>query len=185
MSEQYTELVPLKDLKKDKNNPNNPEEPKKGKALKKLSTVFFVFTCICAVLIGLTIALPALITIVGLLSAIVWVVFILTGSIFTLGMMWLSDDVKQFNQWWMDTNTKLFDSGNNVAEFGTKVVPIIAIVGGAFMLITWALLIIGFNTDEYRHKTYKGQIIALGIITGISIALLIIALIMIYSNKTA
>ncbi len=187
MSEEKLEFKPLdvseREYKKRHKKDPRPNNPKEGRALKGWSTFFFVLSIISLALVASSFALPLLIVIVGVLAAMLWLVWFLFGSIITLGMMWLSDETKKFNQWCLDTMNKIFDAANNSAELGMKIVPIVVIVGAALFLITWTFMIIGFNVDKVRHKHYKGMLIALGVITGVFILLAILALIVIFAKQ--
>ena len=187
MSEEQYEFKPLEESereyrKKHKKDPK-PNDPKEGKAFKRWSDFFFTMSIISTVLVGSTFALPIIIVIFGLFSALLWLLWIVVVTIFTLGMVWVSDDIKKFNQGWMNFNNGIFDIGNSASEFGMSIVTTLVIVGAIFFAITWLFMILGFNKDQVRHKHYKGMIIALGIITFIFILLGIFALIVIYNQK--
>lgn len=160
-----------------------PDNPKEGRALKGWSNFFFIMSIISTALVGSTFALPLIVVIFGLMSALFWICWLLIGTIITVGLMWMSDDTKKFNQGWMDFNNRIFDTSNSVSEFGMSIVTTLVIAGALFFVITWILMMVGINKDEVRHKHYKGMMIALGIISFIFILLAIFALIVVYNQK--
>ena len=170
-------LAKKKMSRKERRHTDFPHDPVKGRALHKWSTFFFVLTIIGTVLAGITLVLPIFLVIVGLISALAWVVVIAFVSIFTLFMIWTSEDAKSFFNGWRVFNEKLLDSSNNAQGFAQSVIPAMLISGGAIILITWLFLIIGRCTDAERKKKYVGKIIALSIITVIYIVFLIFNLI--------
>lgn len=97
-------------------------------------------------------------------------------SIFTLFLIWTSEEAKEFIHNWRLFNESLIDSSKNVQEFANKLIPTMLITGGAFILITWLFLIIGISTDVVRKKKYLGKIIALIVITLIYVVFLFINL---------
>lgn len=141
------------------------EEPKKGRALKKWATFFFVLSCISFGLIIATLALPIFLAIVGIVSVIAWLVLLIISTIFTIGLIWTSESVRNLNQGWMELNDKLFNSSDLVYEFVVKVIPTMTIVGAIIIAITWVFLFFGIATDNNRKKFYRGMIIALGVIS--------------------
>ena len=185
MADEQFEFKPIgssNQYKKDHKNDPRPDNPKEGRVLKRFSNFFFVLSCISLFFIVATFILPFLIALVGVFSALLWVCFILIGTVCTLGMMWLSDGVKDFNQWWMDANNSMFDAGNNVQAWGSKIIPPVAIVGTILIVITWIFIIVGFNVDQARHRHYKGKLIALSIISGLFVIGAIITLIITYGQ---
>ena len=157
------------------------EEPKEGLALKKWGLFFFVLSCISAALVAASLALPFFIAIFGIVSVIAWLAVVAVISIFTIGLVWTIDEVKTMNSNWMAFNNWLFNSTEAVANSAAKAIPILSIVGGAILLITWLFMVLGITTDKNRKKHYLGLIIALGIITLVFIAIAIITII-IHSN---
>lgn len=143
------------------------EKPKnnEGRALKGWSIFFFVLTCISTFLVVATTALPFFITIFGLLMGLIWFIFVVGGSIFTLGIMWTVDGIKSFNAEWMAFLGNIFESPKVVAESLSKVIPIIMIFGGVIILITWIFMIVGVTTDKNRKKYYTVMMIILGVIS--------------------
>lgn len=160
---QTNEPIPLKDLPKGKK--KKKEEPKEGKALKGWAKLFFILSCIMTGLIAASLALPFFLIILGVISTIAWLVVLVFFTIFTIGMIWLSDDVKAFNQGWMAFNNALFNSGSTVAEKVMMAMPIMSVIGGTIVAIAWILLITGIVTDKNRKKLYTGLMIALGILS--------------------
>lgn len=165
----------------DKNEEATPEELKKGKALKGWSLVFFIFSCIATALIAMSIVLPFFIIIFGLISGLVWFLFIVLGTVFTIGLMWTVDAVKEFNQGWMAFNDKLFNSSETILNSLIGAIPVMAVVGAVIMLITWILMIIGISTDKNRKKYYTAMLIVLGVL---SLLYIIIAIISIVANNS-
>ena len=185
MADEQFEFKPIgtsRQYKKEHKDDPRPDNPKEGRVLKRFSNFFFVMSCISLFFVIATFILPFLIVLVGMVSVLAWLVFIIVGTLCTLGMMWLIDDVKHFNQWWIDANNSLFNVGNNIQEWGLKIIPPVAIVGSIFIVIAWILIIIGFNVDQARHRHYKGKIIALSIITSIFVIGAIISLIIAFTN---
>ena len=160
--------------RKEKRHTDLPGNPVKGRKLFGWSRFFFVLTCIGTVLTGVMVFLPFFLIIFGLLSALIWIIYILAVTIFTLGMIWLSKDMQQFSGNWMDFNNTLFDSSNNAADMALKFVPFILISGAVVIGFTWMFLVLGRVFDEARKKKYNGLMIALGVISAIYIIFLII-----------
>lgn len=187
MEEEKVEFKPLevseRQYKKDHKKDKKANDPVEGRAIKKWSTFFFVMSVISTVLVVSSFALPVIIVLFGLMSALIWICWLAIGTIFTLGMMWMSDDVKKFNQGWMDFNNRIFDAGNAASEFGTNIVTGVVVAGAAFFVITWIFMVVGINTDEVRKRHYKGMIIALSIITFFFVLLALFAIIFVYSQK--
>ena len=157
------------------------EEPKEGKALKSWALFFFVISCIMTGIVAASIALPFFIVLFGILSALCWILFIVVGTVFTLGMMWLVDGMQEFNEGWMAFNNKLFDSSNAIANVAASAIPIFSIVGGSIVAITWLFMVIGLVTDNNRKKFYTAMIIVLSVLSFIYIAIAIIT-ILIHTN---
>lgn len=162
--------------RKERRHTDFPNDPVKGRVFYKWSSFFFVLTCIGVTLTGITLVLPVFLTIVGIISVFAWLIVIVVISLFTLFMIWNSEDAKAFIHGWREFNDGLFDSTKNVQEFSSNVIPIILISGGIVILITWLFIIIGRITDSERKKKYTGKIIALSIITLLYIVFLIINL---------
>lgn len=160
--------------RKERRHTDFPGDPVKGRALHKWAVFFFVLTCIGTGLTGAMIVLPFFIVLFGLVSVIVWLVCLAFFTIFTLGLIWLSDETKIINQNWMNFNNSLFNSTNTIYEFALRVIPSILVSGGILIAISWMFLILGFNLDNERKKKYKAKMIALGIITAIYITFLVI-----------
>ena len=99
------------------------EEPKEGKAFKGWALFFFIISCIMTGIVAASIALPFFITLFGIVSVICWLAVVAIVTIFTLGMIWLVDGVKEFNAGWMAFNTQLFESSSVIAETAAKAIP--------------------------------------------------------------
>ena len=156
---------------------NKKEEPKEGKALKSWSLFFFVLSCIMTCIVAASIALPFFIALFGIVSVLCWLLFVVIGSIFTIGMIWLIDGMKDFNTGWMNFNNTLFDSTSAIAETAAKAIPIFSIAGGAIVMITWLFMIIGISTDKNRKKFYTAMLIVLGVLSLVYIAIAIITIV--------
>lgn len=187
MEEEKVEFKPLdvseREYKKRHKKDPKADNPKEGRAFKKWSDFFFSMSIIFTVFVASSFALPIIVVLFGLTSAIIWLCWILVVTIFTLGMVWTMDDTKKFNQGWMDFNNKIFDIGNSASEFGTNIVTTLVIIGVVFFIGAWTFMIIGFNKDQVRHRHYKGMIIALGIITFLFVLLAVFSLIFVYVQK--
>ena len=162
--------------RKERRHTDFPGDPVSGRAFFGWSRFFFVLTCIGVGLTGLMIILPFFLVVVGLFSALLWIIAIFFLTVFTLGMIWISSDIQTVSGNWMAFNNMLFDSSNNTANFALSVIPIILISGGIIIGITWMFLIIGRILDEARKKKYKGFIIALSVFTALYIIFLILNL---------
>ena len=160
------------------NNKKRKEEPKEGLALKKWGLFFFVLSCIATLLIVASLALPFLIGLFGVASVIAWLAVVAIITIFTIGMIWTVEEAKTINTNWMAFNNWLFSSTETVANTAAKAIPILTIVGGAILAITWLFMIIGFFTDKNRKKYYLGIVIALGVITFVYIAIAVVTIIL-------
>ena len=145
-----------------------------GKALNAFSKLFFVLTIIGTVLTGVMVFLPIFLAIVGILSTILWLLAVIIVSIFTIGIIWTSEDFKSFNSGWMAFNTSMFNSTNKVTEFALSVIPSILVSGAIIIALSWLFTILGSCFDKIRRKKYKGRIIGLSIISVIYIAFLIL-----------
>ena len=165
--------VPLEEVEQQ----NKKEEIKEGRAARKWSMCFFVFACIMLLVVAGTIVLPVVIMLFGIVSALCWICFILAGSVFTLGMIWLSDGVKAFNKGWMAFNDTIFNAGNTIYKKVLPVVPILVIIGSVFFLSTWLFMIIGRIKDKNRKKYYTGMIIALSVLTVLFIGVAVVTMI--------
>ena len=152
--------VPLEEVKEEKK-----EEIKEGKAMKKWSLFFFIMAAIGLLVVASAIALPIIIMIFGVLSALMWVCFVLAISVFTLGMIWLNEGVKAFNKDWMAFNNMLFHAGDTIYQKALSAVPYLVIGGSIFFVGAWIFIIIGIIKDKNRKKLYTGLIIALSVIT--------------------
>ena len=170
----------LPDRKPGVNKDATPEELKKGQGLKGWSLFFFILSCIATALIAASIILPFFIVVFGLFSALMWILFILVGTIFTLGMIWMVDGIKEMNQQWMTFNDKIFNSGNVVADVVSAAIPTMAVIGGVIVGITWIFMIIGILADKNRKKHYTAMLIVLGVL---SLVYIIIAVISIIANN--
>ena len=170
----------LPDTKSGENKDATPEELKKGKGLKGWSLFFFIMSCIATGIIAASIALPFFLIIFGLISALLWILFIIVGTVFTLGMMWVPDSTKEFNHGWMAFNDKLFNSSETIINSVAAAIPAMAIVGGVVVAITWIFMIVGIATDKNRKKYYTAMLIVLGVL---SLLYIIIAVISIIANK--
>ena len=104
-----------------------PGDPVKGRTFYSWAKFFFVLTCLGTGIVGAMIILPFFITLFGIFSVIAWLVLIVCGTIFTLGMIWLSDDTKSFFGEWQKLNEKTLDASNNVYSFVEKSIPVILI----------------------------------------------------------
>ena len=111
MEEEKVEFKPLdvseREYKKKHKKDPKADNPKEGRALKKWSDFFFVMSIIFTAFVASSFALPVIIVLFGLLSAIIWLCWILVVTIFTLGMIWLSDGVKQLNASWQSFNVNI------------------------------------------------------------------------------
>lgn len=154
-----------------------PGDPVKGRTFYSWAKFFFVLTCLGTGIVGAMIILPFFITLFGIFSVIAWLVLIVAGTIFTLGMIWLSDDTKSFFGEWQKLNEKTLDASNNIYSFVEKSIPAILISGGVVILISWLFIILGLNKDPDRKKKFKGMMIALIVITVIYVIFLAINLI--------
>ena len=153
------------------------ENKKQGKALKKWSTTMFVFSCIATALVVISLILPFFLILVGSISVIIWIIFLIFGSIITIGMMWLSDEVKELNSNWMAFNDKVFNSSNEIADKVLEAFPIMVIVGSVIFILAWLSMILGLVKDKDRKKRYTGLSIALGVLTVAFIAIAIVVLV--------
>ena len=170
-----TEPVPRKGRRQKK------EEPKEGKALKGWALAFFVVSCVMTGIVAASIALPFFIVLFGIVSVICWLAIVAIVTIFTIGMIWLNEDVKAINSGWMAFNTQLFESSQAIADVAAKAIPILSIIGGTIVSITWLFMVIGMATDKNRKKFYLAMIITLGVLTLVYITIAIITIIM-HSN---
>ena len=172
------EVTPITEPAPGRNRRKKKEEPKEGKAFKGWALFFFILSCIVTGIIAASIALPFFIVLFGIVSVICWLALIAIATIFTIGMIWLNDGVKEFNAGWMAFNNQLFDSSTTIAETVAKAIPIVSIIGGTIVIITWLFMVIGMTTDKNRKKFYLAMIITLGVLTlvyiGIAIATILI-----------
>lgn len=179
MDEENKELAPapIQEAPK-KGRHKKKEEPKEGLAFKKWGLFFFVLACISVALVAASLALPFFIAIFGIVSVIAWLAVVAIISIFTIGLVWTIDEVKTINSNWMSFNNWLFSSTEAVANTAAKAIPVLSIVGGALLLITWLFMIIGLLTDKNRKKYYLSIVIALGVITFVYIAIAVVTIIL-------
>ena len=180
MSENYQIITPPPPGKLPDDSDNN--DAKEGKALKGWSLFFFILTCIVTTIVAASIALPFFIIIFGLIAGLLWFLFVAVGTIFTVGLMWTIDGVKSINDGWLAFLNQVFNSSNTVVEAVSKAIPIIAIMGGVIILITWIFMIVGRATDQNRKKYYTAMLIVLGFL---SILYIIIAIITIVANSNS
>lgn len=171
------ELVPTEEVQEEKK-----EEIKEGKAAKKWSMFFFVMSALGLMVVAGSIALPIVIMLFGVISALCWVLFVLFISVFTLGMIWLNEGVKTFNRAWMDFNDMLFHAGDTIYQKALVTVPYLVIGASVFFIGAWIFMIAGIIKDKNRKKYYTGMLIALGIITLLFIISTIVTLIA-YKNR--
>ena len=169
--------------RKERKNANLPDDPIKGRALHKWTAFFFVLTCIGAVLTAAMLALPVLLALFGIVSVLLWLVVIVVASIFTLFLIWTTDEMKNFSSSWREFNDKIFTSSNATNELALRLIPSILISGGVIILITWIFVIVGLNVDQERHKKYKGKMIALIVISVIYLIFLAINIYVHYCNS--
>lgn len=179
MSENYQIYTPPPPGKLPNDSDNN--SAKEGKALKGWSLFFFIFSCVITTIIAASIALPFFIIIFGLIAGLLWFLFVVVGTIFTIGLMWTIDGVKSINDGWLAFLNQVFNSSNTVVEAVTKAIPIIAIIGGVIILITWIFMIVGRATDKNRKKYYTAMLIVLSFL---SVLYIIIAIITIVANSS-
>ena len=159
-----------KDLSKD-------NKLREGKALKGWATLFFVLSCVMTGLIAASLALPFFLIVIGIISTLLWLILIVVGTIFTLGMIWLSDDIKAFNGGWMSLNDKLFNSGTTIADTVAKAIPAMSVIGGTIMVVTWILMVAGIITDKNRKKFYTAMLIILGILSLLYIVIAVFSIV--------
>ena len=157
------------------------EEKKPGRKLKSASLVIFIFTALFTILMAGTFALPIFVLGFGVVSVLLWLVVVAIASIFTLFLIWTSPDFKSFNDGWMAFNERIFNSSENLANIGMRIVPTLAIIGGVFFVICWTLMIIGLAKYRVRRKYFLGMSIALGVLT-IGFIIMSIASILIIKN---
>ena len=158
------------------------EDKAGGRALNAFSKLFFVLTIIGTILAAVMVFLPIFLAIIGVVSTIFWLVAIIFLSIFTIGLIWTSEDFKSFNTGWMDFNSRMFNSTNTLTEFALKTIPFVLISGGIVIAIGWQFTILGAVFDKFRKNKYKGRIIGLSIITVLYIVFLVINII-IHNNQ--
>ena len=142
-----------------------PGDPLKGRALYKWSAFVFVLAMFGAALTCFVYVLPILLPVLGTMIILAWLIAIVASSIFTLFMIWYSDDAKSFFDGWINFGRSFFDVGRDADRLAYRAVPVVLIVGGALLIICWSMLSIGLSTDKARKKSYIGMMIALGIIT--------------------
>lgn len=153
---------------------------KEGKTLKGWSLFFFILACIVTTIVAASIALPFFIIVFGLIAGLLWFLFVAVGTIFTVGLMWTIDGVKSINDGWLAFLNQVFNSSNTVVEAVSKAIPVIAIIGGVIILITWVFMIVGRATDQNRKKYYTAMLI---ILSFLSVLYIIIAIITIVANS--
>ena len=151
--------------RKERRHTDFPNDPVKGRTFHCWAKFFFVLTCIGVGLTGAMLVLPFFLALFGIFSVLCWLLLILVGTIFTLGMIWLSDDTKRLNERWMSFNESIFAYSNNAADLTKRLIPSVLISGGIIIAITWVFLIVGIVNDKARTKKYRGKIIALAIFT--------------------
>lgn len=162
---------------------NSPQVTKEGKVLKGWSLTFFILTCIVTSILAASIVLPFFVIIFGLLSALIWFLFLVVGTIFTIGLMWTVDGVKAFNQGWMSLNDKIFNSSSTIANTVAGYIPVIAVIGSIIVLSTWIMMIVGITTDKSRRKYYTVMMIILGVLSILYIVIAIVTILINGSNN--
>lgn len=168
--------------KKEKRHMDLPGNPLKGRNHYNATKVLFVLSCVATAIIGATFILPLIAIIFGMVSVILWFVFVAFGTLITIGLMWTKQEVKNFNQGWMDFNANAFSSGSNIANALITAIPIIAGVGLALFIAAWILIGVGFKKDEFRHKKYKTYLIVFIFVSILFVVLSIVALTAKYSD---
>lgn len=153
------------------------EDKAGGRALNAFSKLFFVLTIIGTVLAAVMVFLPIFLAIIGIISTIVWILGIIIVTVFTIGLIWTSNDFKSFNDGWMAFNTSMFDSSNSLNEFAMSMIPFVLVSGGIIIGLSWLFTILGRVFDKFRMNKYKGRIIGLSIITVIYIVFLVLNII--------
>ena len=155
---------------------------KKGKAFKGWTRFFFVLACIAFSVLIVSFFSPVLIFLVGLFSTIGWGFFIVFGSILTLGLMWIPDETKEFNQGWIDFNDRLFNSSDATQQFVFGIIPYISFSALGIFLISWLFIIIGLNKDKTHKKYYFSHMITMIVLSAICIPFAIMSLVMYYTK---
>ena len=168
--------------RKEKRHMDLPGNPLQGRKLYNASKTFFILSCVITAIVGATFALPFIAVIVGIISVMLWFVFVAFGTIFTIGLMWTVQEIKNMNGSWMDFNTSVFNSGSVIADAMVTATPIIAGVGLMIVIVAWILLGVGYKKDEFRRKNYKTYLIVLIFVTLLFVVLSIVALIAKFSN---
>ena len=158
------EVTPVAEPASRRGRRKKKEEPKEGKAFKGWALFFFIISCIMTGIVAASIALR-------------WLAVVAIVTIFTLGMIWLVDGVKEFNAGWMAFNTGLFESSSVIAETAAKAIPLLSIIGGSIVAITWLFMIIGMANDKNRKKFYLAMIITLGVLTLVYITIAIVTIV--------
>ena len=153
------------------------EDTAGGRALNAFSKLFFVLTIIGTILAAVMVFLPIFLAIVGIISTIIWILGIILVTVFTIGLIWTSNDFKSFNDGWMAFNTSMFDSSNSLNEFAMSMIPFVLVSGGIIIGLSWLFTILGRVFDKFRMNKYKGRIIGLSIITVIYIVFLVLNII--------
>ena len=173
-AEPTADQFPVQQVKEDE-----PEFEDKlgGRVLNGFSKLFFVLTIIGTILAAIMVFLPIFLAIVGVVSTIVWIFGIIIVSIFTIGLIWTSEDFKAFNSGWMDFNSRMFERTNSLTEFATSMIPFVLVSGTAVIAISWLFTILGAVFDKIRFRRYKSRIIGLSIITVIYIVFLVLNII--------
>ena len=162
--------------KKEKRHTDFPGNPVKGRGLYKWSKFFFVLTILGTVLTGFVLVLPALLALLSGFILVLWFVVVVVVSLFTIFLIWSTDEGKSFFNGWREFGTTLFNSATDVEKYTNSLIPTILIIGGSLIIVAWSFISIGFCTDKARKKKYIGMMIALGIVTLIYVLFLIINL---------
>ena len=140
--------------------PQDLAKNRKRKTAKQKWSNTLLTLSIIAVIYAITYSFSGLI--LGLPVAVLWIawfmiVFIVT--VVTIGMIWLSDDFKSFNNGFKSFNESLTNGTGSVMGFMYKIFPYLASFFGLCVIAFLILSIIGFKKQQDKKEGYKGKLI--------------------------
>ena len=140
--------------------PQDLAKNRKRKTAKQKWSNTLLTLSIIAVIYAITYSFSGLI--LGLPVAVLWIawftiVFIVT--VVTIGMIWLSDDFKSFNNGFKSFNESLTNGTGSVMNFMYKIFPYISAFFALCIITFLIFTIVNYKRQQDKKEGYKGKLI--------------------------
>ncbi len=151
-------------------------KPKKS-ALQKWSNVTLTFSIIAVVYALFYIASGFLTMLPALVLWIAWLTVVVPITLFSIGLIWLNDGFKAFNQAFIDFNTKVGNGSIGFTQFLYKALPYMTAFFALWLLAFLILSIVGFARHKDKKEGFKAKLIWAIILIVLFVVLIILDLI--------